>query len=580
VDSSSFWTLIGGVGLFLLGMTLMTDGLMSAGTRALRRLVSRITRSRWAGLATGIGVTAVVQSSSATTLVTVSFVSAGLVTFQQSIAVMLGANIGTTSTAWIVSLVGFKMDSAAFALPAIGIGALIRLVSRGRRRALGMAIAGFGLVFLGIDFLQAGMQTVSASIRPEDIAIDGLLGTLALVGIGIVMTVVMQSSSAAAATTLAAVHAGSIGFEQAAALVIGQNIGTTVTAIIGAVGGTLAAKRAAAAHVTFNVATGIVAIAALGPFTLLVHELGEELFVGTPEGYVALFHTAFNVLGVVIFLPLLKPFAKAVMRIVPEREDPATRRLTKTALQTPALAVEVARLTCMDLGGRAIHAAVDRLGRQRDAEGSNPNLIVRAARMVREPRRLLTGEDSEHATHEARVAAVARGLDALRAYLGKIGHLEAGSAAYQEYLAVMYASDHVQRIVDAMRNERRLQSLALDPAIGAHVERMSEAMVPVADALAGRSDTDRPQPGAQDDDALAALIDALRDATGKSRVVYRAHILARTAGGELSPADADDLLDTNRWLVDIAHAASRIAELLVWPKLAARELADAPSGER
>lgn len=329
MDSQSFWQLIGGIGLFLLGMSLMTDGLMSAGTRTMRGLVGRVTKSRFAGLLTGFSVTALVQSSSATTLVTVSFVSAGVVTFHQSIAVMLGANIGSTSTAWLVSLIGLKMSSAVFALPAIGIGALIRLVSRGRRRALGMALAGFGLVFLGIDFLQLGMAEVSRHLRPEDIALEGFFGRLALVGVGLVMTVVMQSSGAASATTLAAVNAGSISFEQAAALIIGQNIGTTVTAVIGAIGGTISAKRAAMAHVFFNVGTGLLALIALVPFTHLVAEVGDDLFEGTKEGYVALFHTSFNVLGVVIFLPLLSPFpvsCSASSPSGPTRGPSASRR--------------------------------------------------------------------------------------------------------------------------------------------------------------------------------------------------------------------------------------------------------------
>ncbi len=573
MDSQSIWQLIGGIGLFLLGMTLMTDGLVSSGTRTLRRLVGRVTKSRWIGLGTGFGVTAVVQSSSATTLVTVSFVSAGLVTFQQSIPVMLGANIGTTSTAWIVSLVGFKMSSAAFALPAIGIGALIRLVSRGRRRTVGMAIAGFGLIFLGIDFLQAGMGALSEHLRPEDIAVDGIIGRLALVGVGIAMTVVMQSSSAAGATTLAAVNVGSIDFEQAAALVIGQNIGTTVTAILGAIGGTLAAKRAAMAHVFFNVGTGLIAIAALTPFTHLVSEIGEDIFEGTKEGYVAIFHTAFNVVGVAIFFPLVGPFSRAVIRLVPERTNTATQRLSAMALATPVLALEAARMTAMELGGRAIRAAVAILTQRSGYEESHPNLVVRAVRIVREPKRLLTGEDPAAATLESQLTTVASGLDTLRTYLARVGHLEPGIDAYRDYMAVMYASDHIQRIIDDLRSEARLQSIVLDRSIGVPIAELEAAMLPIAEALEDRADAATTS-SAEDDRSLAEKVDALRALTARSRISYRASLLERTARGELSPADTDELLDTNRWLVDIGHSASRVAELLVWPRTAARELAE------
>jgi phosphate:Na+ symporter len=577
LDSQSFWQLIGGIGLFLLGMSLMTDGLMSAGTRTMRSLVGRITRSRFAGLLTGFSVTALVQSSSATTLVTVGFVSAGVMTFHQSIAIMLGANVGTTSTAWIVSLVGFKMSSAAFALPAIGIGALIRLVSRGRRRALGLAIAGFGLVFLGIDFLQLGMGEVARHIRPEDIALDGFLGRLALVGIGLVMTVVMQSSSAASATTLAAVNAGSISFEQAAALVIGQNIGTTVTAIIGAIGGTLAARRAAVAHVFFNVGTGVLALVALVPFTHLVAEIGEDLFEGTKEGYVALFHTAFNVLGVAIFLPMLSPFARFVQRMVPERSDSATQRLSAMTLTTPALALEAARLTTMELGQRAIRSVIGILAHHSRHAPPPTNLIARAARMVRTPGRILTGEEPEARALASGLDATANGLVALRGFLSKIGRLDPRVDAYREYLAILYASDHVQRLLDDIRDEERLNSIALDPTLSLRIAALEHALLPLANELAFRADASVPAASEADDLRLAEQIDGLRALGERERLSYRSDLLQRTVKGELTPADADELLDTNRWLFDIGHAATRIAEFLVWPHTAARELEGAPA---
>jgi len=577
MDSDSFWHLIGGIGLFLLGMSLMTDGLMQGGTRTVRRLMARVTSSRWVGLATGMGVTSIVQSSSATTLMTVSFVSAGVVSFQQSIAVMLGANIGTTSTAWIVSLVGFKMSSAFFALPAIGIGAMIRLISRGRRQALGLAIAGFGLVFLGIDFLQSGMASIAANLRPEDLGGDGLLGTLALVGVGVVMTVVMQSSSAAAVTTLAAVHAGSINFEQAAALVIGQNIGTTVTAIMGALGGNIAARRAAAAHVMFNVITGLIALVLLGPFTHLIAFIGDDLFGGAKEAEVALFHTAFNILGVALFLPLLGPFSRLVERLVPERQDHGTARLSRLTLTTPALAIEAARLTALGLGARAIQLATEALSHALPEKGASPTFAARAARLLLEPRRLLTGEGPEHVTRESRFASVQDGALRLRDFLGQVGHIERKSESYGDYLAVVYAADHIQRIIHGIRLEGRLQSLALDEALVPWVEALCEAVGPIYASLSARAAQEASAVRRDADEALAREIDALRVMLERQRVTYRASLLARTAAREVTTADTDELLDTNRWLVDLGHNASRVAELLVWPRSSSDELAEARS---
>jgi len=576
LDGASLWTLVGGIGLFLLGMSLMTDGLTATGTRALRALMAKVTRSRTKALLTGAGVTAIVQSSSATTLLTVSFVSAGLVSFHQSIAILLGANIGTTSTAWIVSLVGFKVDSAAFALPAIGIGSLLRLISHGRRAALGMAIAGFGLIFLGIDFLQEGMKGVAAGMRPEDLATDGILGTLILFGIGVVMTVIMQSSSAAAATTLAAVHAGSLSFEQAAALIIGQNVGTTSTALLGAIGGTLSAKRAAAAHTMFNASAGFIALILLTPFTKMVHTIGDAWLGATPEVMVALFQTCFKVIGVALLLPIIEPFARLIERIVPERGDAPTRRLVPAALEAPAMALEAARRTAMELGVMTIEAVDGALESAARPRVVPPSLLGRAARLVREPKRLLTGDDAAVAALEARLSKAAAGLEALRVYLGRI-RVAPDSDVYREHLAVVYARDHIQRLEHAARDRAMVEALSLDPQAALVVEALRDEIYPVVRGLAARSKTEpNGDPEALDDAALQRAVDALREGAAARRLSYRASLLARMAEGGLSAADVDELLDMNRWLADIGHGVARTVEFLTWPERAGLTLA---SGE-
>ncbi|HRP62814.1 MAG TPA: Na/Pi symporter, partial [Phycisphaerales bacterium] len=264
--------LAGGIGLFLLGMVLLTDGLKSLAGDALRGVLERFVRGPISGLAWGTGITALIQSSSATTLMTIGFVSAGLLSFNQSVGVIFGANLGTTSTGWIVSTVGLKLSMSAIALPMIGVGAVIRLLAPSGRgggfawASLGIAIAGFGLIFVGIDTLQLGMSTLAERMNPADFPGPSLLGLPLLIIIGAVMTVVMQSSSAAVATTLAALHANAITLEQGAVLVIGQNIGTTVKAGLAAIGASIPAKRTAMAHVAFNVGSAVIALLALPVF--------------------------------------------------------------------------------------------------------------------------------------------------------------------------------------------------------------------------------------------------------------------------------------------------------------------------
>jgi len=335
--------LIGGIGLFLLGMILLTDGLKAFAGDSLRLALLRFTGRPVTAFFSGVTVTAMVQSSSATTLATIGFVSAGLITFPQAIGVIIGASLGTTSTGWIVSTVGLKFSVGMLALPLTGIGAFLRLLGRGRVASLGLALAGFGLIFIGIDTLQEGMREFSQHFDLGRIPARGFWGHLVLLLVGAAMTVIMQSSSAAVATTLAALHAEAIGFEQAASLVIGQAIGTTVTAMLAAIGATVAAKRTAYAHVLFNLCTGLIALILL-PFFLWII-LGLAHRAGTEPGAVALaaFHTSFITLGVLIFLPLVKPFSRLLEWIVPERGPNLTKYLDSSLNAFPGVALEAVR---------------------------------------------------------------------------------------------------------------------------------------------------------------------------------------------------------------------------------------------
>lgn len=342
---STLGTVLGGIGLFLLGMVLMTDGLKALAGDALRSWLARFTGSRWKAVATGAGVTALVQSSSATTLATIGFVSAGLLSFNSAIGVIIGANIGTTSTGWIVSLLGLKLSVGSLALPLIGLGALSRLLGRKRLAQAGTALAGFGVIFVGIDVLQEGMAALSSQWDLSRYSADGIAARLALVGAGLTMTVVMQSSSAAVATTLTALSGGAINLEQAAALVIGQNVGTTVTAVIAAVGAQAPAKRTALVHILFNVGTGTVAFLLLPLFTHAV-DAWIEVYLGDDQALsLAAFHTAFNLLGAILFIPLTGLLAALALRWVPEPHAPLTRHLDASLATVPALALDAARRT-------------------------------------------------------------------------------------------------------------------------------------------------------------------------------------------------------------------------------------------
>jgi phosphate:Na+ symporter len=341
-DWASIGGLLGGIGLFLLGMELMTDGLKLAAGPALERILARSTKTRLRGLAAGALVTALVQSSSAVTVATIGFVNAGMLTLGQSLWVLFGSNVGTTMTGWLVALVGLKFKIEALALPLIGIGMALRLSGgNSRRGALGMALAGFGVLFLGIDMLRVSFSGFATGFSLNEIG--GVLGLLLMVLTGILMTVLMQSSSASLTIVLTAAQGGLISIESAAAAVIGANIGTTVTALIAAIGATPNAKRAASAHVLFNVLTGVVALLMLPLLIALLGVLRELLDLdGAPAAFLALFHTVFNLLGVALMWPLanrLSDFLQHRFRTA-EEDEARPHHLDANLLGVPALAMD------------------------------------------------------------------------------------------------------------------------------------------------------------------------------------------------------------------------------------------------
>ncbi|MCK5194926.1 MAG: Na/Pi cotransporter family protein, partial [Desulfobulbaceae bacterium] len=265
---SMLGSLVGGIGLFLLGMRMMTDGLKYAAGSSLRNILESSTRTPFLGICTGALLTSLVQSSSAVTVATIGFVNAGLVDLGHAISLIYGSNIGTTMTGWLVSLVGFKINIKIFALPAIGLGMFLRIARpEGRYGALGDVFAGFGLFFVGIDVLKTAFGSLGHDIHIAGLAGEGVLAILLFVGIGFLLTFLMQSSSAAIAIILTAVAGGIVPLYDAAAVVIGANVGTTSTAALSVIGATPNAKRLAGVHVLFNIFTGLGALLAL-PFLL------------------------------------------------------------------------------------------------------------------------------------------------------------------------------------------------------------------------------------------------------------------------------------------------------------------------
>jgi len=272
--------------------------------------------------------TAAVQSSTAATLTVIGFVSAGLVTFQQAVGVIVGATLGTTTTPWMVAFFGFRVSVSAGALPLLGVGALLWLIAKGKLRSFGAILAGFGLLFTGIDFLQIGMAGISWNL--DGIAGHGPGAMWILAGIGVAMTIVMQSSSAAAATTVVALHAGSLTFEQGCAMIVGQSVGSAATTALVAIGGGLAVRRSALAHVSFSTIVAVLGMLFLGPLTAAADWVGARL--DDPDGVLALaaFSSIFKLAGIVVFYPWLGRFSDLIVRISGTGRHSAVGRLSRS----------------------------------------------------------------------------------------------------------------------------------------------------------------------------------------------------------------------------------------------------------
>lgn len=331
--------LLGGLGLFLIGMSMMTKGLRSAAGTALRNILGQWTRTPLRGLGSGVIITAIVQSSSAVTVAVIGFVNAGLISMRQSMGVIYGSNVGTTMTGWIVAAVGVNVKVKALALPLIGLGALMMLSGGNSKRAsIGRACAGFGLFFLGIQVLQEGFTVLAPNIDFSSFD-TGPLALPVFLGIGFILTLLMQSSSAAMAVVLTATISGIVPLADAAAAVIGTNIGTTSTAALSVIGATNNAKKVAFGHILFNAMTGLIALLLLAPLLAMARAAGGG---SDPAVTLALFHTIFNILGALLFLPLTDRLVslldKRIATKLPELAKP--RYLDRNVLRAPSLAVD------------------------------------------------------------------------------------------------------------------------------------------------------------------------------------------------------------------------------------------------
>ena len=507
---------VGGLGLFLLGMIVMTDGLRALAGNAMRRVLMRFTHNPLSGVLTGATTTAILQSSSATTVATVGFVSAGLISFSGALGIIFGANLGTTFTGWLVAILGFKLKLGTAVLPLLFIGASLKLLAKGRWGNVGYAIAGFSLIFVGITSMQGAMAGLGGFITPDSLPTDTLVGRFQLVALGMISTVITQSSSAGVAATLAALYAGAVNFEQAAALVIGMDVGTTVTAVLATLGSSVNARRTGLSHVVYNVWTACLAIVLITPYTAIWQGVAPGQLVQNAEIALVAFHTCFNIVGVATILPFTQQFSKLMVRLVPSNQLSYTNGLSPGLLEQPVLALN------------AVQTSI------------KTELLVLLEHLIA----ILGCPDSQKINLPELQAA----LDETHTYLDKI-HLRTGDGPLWERLVnMMHALDHLQRI-----HERCEEDADRAKTAQVTMELVDEKNL-LVDSI----------------QKIMALIQAERwqAAGNQARIVskqihhrvepYRATTINQVAEGQIDILTSTERLEAIRWLRRVSRHIRRI----------------------
>ncbi|MBN9148156.1 MULTISPECIES: Na/Pi symporter [unclassified Nitrobacter] len=533
--------ILGGVGLFLLGMTVMTDGLKALAGSSLRTVLGKAAATPLSGAFWGGIITLLVQSSSAVTMTTIGLVNAGLLTFPQGLGLVFGANVGTTGTGWLVALIGVRVSLSAYALPLIFIGALTKLLAGGRIASAGSALAGFALVLYGLTTLQQGMGGLAESLNPSDLpAVIGMPGIgwaagwgglFILIIVGLAMTAVMQSSTAAIAVTIAAFYAGAVSLEQGTALIIGQNIGTATSSAMAAIGASVTAKRLALAYVLFKLIAAVIAILA---FPLTVTLMARLTASADGTTLLAAYHTAYNVVGVAVLLPATQWFTRVVERILPSKETALERALDPSALSNPVIAVETARRVVADILGTTAASA---------ASGGVPPGI----------------------------AAAAATLEQVRDFLSDMNAPPETEAERHRMTSTLHALEHASRLIEILgegESARTGPAASHDPRAAALCEQAMRATQTISASITAESAlTVQAEPigWAASAEVAAALAEAEKASTALDAMQrdHRAATLAAVAPGELTATEAFAQIDAARRIDRIVHHAWRSAAHLL-----------------
>ena len=508
---------LGGLGFFLLGIIILSDGLRSLAGDAMRSALIRFTHSPLSGAITGFITTALLRSSSATTVAAVGFVGAGLITFSQSLGIIFGANIGTTVTGWIVALLGFKLQLGNIMMLFVFIGALLRLFAKGRISVFGYTLAGFAIIFVGVAMMQEGMSSFSGLITPDELPNNTIIGRLQLVAFGIIFTTITQSSSAGVATALTALYGGAIDFEQAAALVIGMDVGTTITAALATIGQSIEARRTGFSHVIYNILTAVGAIFLITPFTMFVESTFPSAISTNAEITLVAFHSTFNILGLIIILPFTRYFALLMFKLIPEVIPPYAKILDSALLEQPNLALNAVQ----------------------------NNIYAEIIALLEHINAILGDKQSS----KVDIVYLQRALNKTHAYIDEVTIKSESGAQWERLVAMIHTLDHMQRLHERCEEE---EDRAITLRETKHFSKERDIMIL----------------------GIKSVIEAMRLKQWHKMLKYsyrtkeklyrlmrprRQLIVTRIAKGEIDVLEGTEYLESVRWLKRISWHLVRIS---------------------
>ncbi|QOY54730.1 Na/Pi cotransporter family protein [Candidatus Sulfurimonas marisnigri] len=508
---------IGGLGLLLLGIVVMTDSLRILAGAAMRSALMRFTHSPLSGALTGSITTTILQSSSATTAAAVGFVGAGLITYSESLGIIFGANIGSTVTGWIVVLLGFKLNLSSIMMLFVFIGVLLRLFAKKRLATFGYALAGFSLIFIGIATMQQGMSGFTNLITPEQLPSDTFIGRLQLISIGIIFTIITQASSAGVAVALSALFAGTINFEQAAALVIGMDVGTTVTAALATIGQSIEARRTGFSHVIYNILTAVGAVFLITPFTMVIGNFFPTAISENAEISLVAFHTTFNILGLMIILPFTNNFASLMTKLIPEKKSLYTNTLDTQLLEQPSMALTAVQNT--------VYTEIIALL-------SHINAIL-----------------GDTQSKRADLVQLQKALDKTHTYIDKISLESESGVQWERLVAMIHTLDHMQRLHERCEEEEnRAKTLRYNKHFTKEREIITLAIKSIIETMMS-----------QQWHKMSKQAQMSKSALYKQLKPYRRMIVAKIARGEIDVQEGTDYLEGVRWLKRVSWHILRIS---------------------